>query len=85
MYQRVDIDEITLNDIAAKTGGLYFRAKDIDKLQQIYNTIDKMEKTEVNVKTFAEYRDLYSYFLPPALAMLILWMILANTRYLRVP
>lgn len=85
VYQRVDIDEDTLKDIAIKTKGLYFRAENMEGLQKIYDTISKLEKTEVKVKTFAEYSELYTYFLIPVFVILALWIILSNTRFLRVP
>ncbi|OQY59093.1 MAG: magnesium chelatase [Desulfobacteraceae bacterium 4572_88] len=85
VYQQVDIDEDTLKAIADKTGGLYFRAENIEGLQEIYDTIGKLEKTEVKVKTFAEYSELYSYFLIPAFILLGLWVLLSNTRFLRIP
>ena len=85
VYQRVDIDEDTLKEIAQKTKGLYFRADDTDKLKEIYDTIDHLEKTEVEVKTHAEYRELYSYLLLVAFSMIMLWGVLANTRFLRIP
>jgi Ca-activated chloride channel family protein len=47
--------------------------------------IDRMEKTTVKVKTFAEYRELYRYCLIPAFVLLLVWIVLTHTRYLRVP
>jgi Ca-activated chloride channel family protein len=85
VYQRVDIDEAALKQIAEKTDGLYFRAEDTESLRKIYATIDQMEKTEVEVKTYDQYNDLYSYALLPALALLMLWTLLVNTRFLEVP
>ncbi len=85
IYQQVDIDEDTLKDIADKTGGMYFRAENLEGLQKIYDTIDKLEKTEVKVKTFSEYNEFYSYFLIPAFVLLGLWIILTNTRFLKIP
>jgi Ca-activated chloride channel family protein len=85
VYQRVDLDESTLKQIAERTGGLYFHAEDTDGLHKIYNTIDEMEKTEVKVKTFAQYDELYLYLLLPALAFLGIWIVLINTRFLKVP
>jgi Ca-activated chloride channel homolog len=85
VYQRVDIDEATLKAVARQTGGKYFRAQDLEGLQEIYATIDKLEKTEVKMKTFADYNELYIYLLLPAFGLLALWMILVNTRYLRIP
>ena len=85
VYQRVNIDEDTLNAIAEKTGGLYFRAEDLSGLQQIYDTIDKLEKTEVKVDIFADYSEIYPWLLFPAILLLPLYVILRNTRYLVVP
>ncbi|GBC60096.1 aerotolerance regulator BatA [Desulfonema ishimotonii] len=85
VYQKVDIDETTLKGIAQKTGGLYFRAEDTGGLAEIYDTIDRLEKTEVKVRRFAEYNEMYPYLLLPAFVLLILWMVLSNTRFLRVP
>ncbi len=85
VYQQVDIDEDALKDIAAKTGGLYFKAENTEGLQQIYDTINSLEKTEVKTRTFAEYNELYRYLLIPAFALLGAWIILTNTRFMRVP
>lgn len=85
VYQRVDIDEDTLKDIARKTGGLYFRAENTKGLNRIYDTIDRLEKTDVKVKTFNNYKELYPFFLIPALVLLGGWIFLSNTRFLSVP
>ena len=85
VYQHVDIDEDTLKDIARKTGGLYFRAEDTKGLSRIYNTIGRLEKTDVKVRTYDNYKELYPYFLIPALILLGVWIILSNTRFLKVP
>ncbi len=83
--RKVTIDEKTLKSIAEMTGGLYFRAEDTEGLREIYNTIDRLEKTEVAVKQYARYNDLYPCFLLPGLLLLALWCLLVNTRYLEVP
>jgi Ca-activated chloride channel family protein len=85
IYQQVDIDEKTLKDIAEKTSGQFFRAEDVESLQEIYETIDQLEKTAVKVQIFSNYRDLYAYFLGPGFLLLVLWIILINTRFLRIP
>jgi Ca-activated chloride channel family protein len=85
VYQRVDIDEEALKAIAETTAGLYFRAEDTQGLRKIYATIDAMEQTEQAMKTYAQYNDLYRYALLPALALLALWAVLVNTRFLEVP
>jgi Ca-activated chloride channel family protein len=81
----VDIDEITLKAVAEQTGGAYFRAQDLESLKEIYATIDKLEKTTARMKTFADYNDLYIHLLLPAFGLLALWIVLENTRYLRIP
>lgn len=85
VYQQVTIDEKTLKSIAEKTGGMYFRAENLEGLNSIYSTIDSLEKTEVKVKTYADYREYYMYFLIPAFLSLALSVVLQNTRYLRIP
>ncbi len=85
IYRETEMDEEILRQIADKTGGLYFRAEDTEGLEKIYETIDHLEKTEVKVQHFAEYREFYPWFLIPAFVLLIFQMILANTRFLKVP
>jgi Ca-activated chloride channel family protein len=85
VYQQVDIDETTLKAVAEQTGGAYFRAQDLESLKEIYATIDKLEKTTARMKTFADYNDLYIHLLLPAFGLLALWIVLENTRYLRIP
>lgn len=85
VHQRVDMDEKSLKAIADQTGGLYFKAEDTHGLSRIYDTIDQLETTPVKVKTFAQYNDLYRFFVIPALGLLAGAVILGNTRWLRVP
>lgn len=85
VYQNVDLDEETLVQIADATGGAYFRAQDTAALEKIYATIDALEKSEAKVARFAEHNELYRYLLVPALALLALWIVLKNTRYLDIP
>jgi Ca-activated chloride channel family protein len=54
----VNIDEETLQQVAALTGGKYFRATDTDSLQMIYTEIDQLEKTKVELQQFVDYREL---------------------------
>jgi Ca-activated chloride channel family protein len=85
IYQDVDMDENTLKNVASKTGGQYFQAKDTEKLAEIYHTIDQLEKTETEEKIHAQYRDLYVYPLLAALILVFARVVLANTRFLRIP
>jgi Ca-activated chloride channel family protein len=69
---KVDIDEKMLTKIANITGGEYFRATDTQSLKQIYNRIDKMEKTKIDEKIFTDYKDLYPRYLFPGILCFIL-------------
>jgi Ca-activated chloride channel family protein len=83
--RQVDLDEGTLREIADIGGGKYFRATDTEALAEIYDIIDRAEKTEIKVKEFFHFRELYSYFLIPALIMLGLEIILKSTILRTVP
>lgn len=87
VYQRIPvrIDEPTLQEIAATTGGQYRRALDADQLEQIYKEISGMEKSRIEVKQYTEYTELFQLLLLPAIAVLLLEIILANTRYRKLP
>jgi len=85
MYQDVDLDEETLKEIAKKTGGTYFRATNTEALKDIYRRIDEMEKTEVKIKEYMEYDELFIRFLIPGLCLLLLEVLLANTRLRKIP
>jgi len=85
VYVEADLDEDTLRDIARLTGGQYFRATDTEALREIYQQIDAMEKTEVQVKEYTEYNELFLWFLLPALFLLLLEIVLANTRFMKIP
>lgn len=68
----VEIDEAVLKDIAAKTGGKYFRATDNEKLVQVYSEIDKMEKSKIDVKQLIRKEEKY---LAPAVVLTILFLL----------
>ncbi|MFH5833616.1 VWA domain-containing protein [Halalkalibaculum sp. DA3122] len=72
---KVDIDEEMLTEIANMTEGEYFRATNTERLQDIYDRIDELEKTEVEELIYTDYQDLYLRFLIPALALLILGLL----------
>ena len=85
VYQQVDMDEAALQNIADKTGGLYFKAESTEALKRIYETIDTMEKTEAKSNEYAVYNDLYPWLVSVALLLLIMRIVLENTIYLEVP
>jgi len=72
IYQEVDLDEKTLRKIADSSNGKYFRAADTDELSEIYDIIDREEQTEVKIKEFFHFKELYAYFLIPAMIILLL-------------
>lgn len=69
-YRQSDLDEEQLRLIAAQTGGMYFRAKTIEELDQIYKQIDYLEKSSFDAKVTRKYKDLYAY--PAWLAVVLL-------------
>ena len=58
----VEIDEKTLTEIAGTTNGNYYRATSNDKLKEVYQEIDKLEKTKLNVKEFSKREEIYEQF-----------------------
>jgi Ca-activated chloride channel family protein len=73
---QVQIDEDLLKQIAAETGGQYFRADDNTKLVEIYNEIGQMEKTRTTVDSFPVYKDLFPRYALWALVCLLLEVLL---------
>jgi len=76
---KVEIDEELLKAIADDTGGLYFRATDTKKLKDIYNEINKLEKTEVEEFKYYNYQEKYRILILIALGLLFAEWILKNT------
>jgi Ca-activated chloride channel family protein len=74
-----------LGKIADLSGGHFFRATNQRELQNIYNQIDRLEKTRVEQRRFATYELLFVWPLLAALVLLALELLLVNTRYRRVP
>ena len=58
----VEIDEKTLTQIAGTTDGNYFRATSNSKLKEVYEEIDKLEKTKLNVKEYSKREEDYRWF-----------------------
>ena len=85
VYQNVDLDEETLKKIANITGGKYFRATNTKALEEIYKEIDKLEKTEVDLKRFMEYEERFAGFVNLALILILLEIFLLNTRFQKIP
>ena len=75
----VDIDEASLQEVAATTGGRYFRATDRESLGRIYEEIDTLETTEIEVQNFTNYGELFHYPLAAGLLLLLLEVGLGQT------
>jgi Ca-activated chloride channel family protein len=82
---QVDIDEETLKAIADKTGGRYYRADNAQTLRKIYDEIDKLEKTEVEVKKYVNVKELLHWLVLPGMGFLLLEIILGNTVWRKLP
>lgn len=81
----VDIDEETLRQIAQKTGGKYYRGDSSETLRAIYQEIDRLEKTEVSVKKYQRYRDVFDRVALPGLVILLLEIILGHSVWRKLP
>jgi Ca-activated chloride channel homolog len=82
---QVEIGEDLLKQIAAMTGGQYFRATDEKKLATIYRQIDKMEKTKIDVNAFKHHKEEYFWFAFAAAVALLLEILLRNTILKSIP
>ena len=74
-----------LGKIADLSGAEFYRATNRRELQSIYDEIDRLEKSEVKLKRQVTYQPLYQWPLLTALGLLVVELILANTRYRRIP
>jgi Ca-activated chloride channel homolog len=86
-YQMIpaDIDEKMLRDIAGLTGGKYFRATDNRKLKSIYDEIDQMEKTRIEVRSYRRYSELYYSLIFASFFLLLIDVGMANTFLRKIP
>jgi len=86
-YQQIEsaFDERPLKEIAAMTGGQYFRATNNEKLRSIYAEIDKMEKTKINVREYSKKFEDYFLFALAALLLLIAEVLLRNVYLRKIP
>lgn len=80
----VEIDEQVLREIASTAGGEYFRATSNSKLKEVYEEIDKLEKTKLNVREFSTKEEEYQPFALVALIAVILELALRATILRRI-
>ncbi|MEM7031009.1 MAG: VWA domain-containing protein [Chloroflexota bacterium] len=74
-----------LESIADETGGLYFQADDTAGLQEIYDEIDRLEKSNVEVRVYTRYQELAFWFLLPAIVFFAIELLLRQTVLRKIP
>jgi Ca-activated chloride channel family protein len=82
---RVDIDEASLREVAEKTGGRYFRATDRESLQTVYEEIDALETTEMEVEHYTRYGERFPLVLAAGFLLLVTEIGLAQTALRKLP
>ena len=82
---RVDVDTKTLSEIAATADGHFYRATSTSELKKIYQDIDKLEKTKMEVKKFSKHYEAYQTFAIAAMICLLLEILLRITWFRRIP
>jgi Ca-activated chloride channel family protein len=82
---RVDVDEPAMKQVAALTGGKFYRATDTKSLGDVYADIDQLEKTTRTVTTFTRHDEEYAWFAMPGLLLVLAELGLSATRFRRVP
>lgn len=82
---KVSIDEKLLKEIATETGGKYFRAKDNEGLTGIYDEINGLEKSKVEISSRTRYTEKFFPFVIAALALMFLEMLLKFTVFRKFP
>lgn len=81
----VEIDEQGLQNIANLTGGKYFRATDNEKLKQIYEEIDTLEKNKIEVKHFSKREEHYFIFALIGMLLLVIEAVMRYTLLRKIP
>ncbi|OIO40186.1 MAG: aerotolerance regulator BatA [Candidatus Omnitrophica bacterium CG1_02_49_10] len=82
---KIEIDDEALTKISEITGGRYFRAEDTESLKEIFAEIDKLEKTKLEAKHYAQYNELFANFVLCGFIFFVLELILSNTALRRLP
>jgi Ca-activated chloride channel family protein len=81
----VQIDELTLQKIADKTGGRYFRATDAESLESTYEEIDRLERTKVTEYRYLQYHEHYGWFVMAAMSLAGVAAVLSGTVFRQIP
>ena len=81
---QVEVDEKTLTNISEITGAKFFRATDNESLKEIFKEIDKMERTEIEILEYNNYKEIYYYFSIPALLLSLLYLIISRGYFRKI-
>jgi Ca-activated chloride channel family protein len=84
-YQESILDEETLQQVADITGGRYYRAEDTAGLKAIYDEINSLEKSQVEIQVYNQYYELFGWLLIPALIIFVMELALRSTVFRKVP
>lgn len=85
VMQESALDEATLQAIADTTGGRYYRAADTAQLAQIYDEINSLEQSNIEIESYTRYRELAPWLLLPALLLLIGELVFRKTIFRKLP
>lgn len=83
--RRLEVDEKLLSEIAETTNAAYYLASDTETLVKVYDTIDKLEKSRIEVETFANFEERYTPLVALALIFLLAEALVGLTRFRRIP
>lgn len=81
----IDLDEKLLKQMASLTGAKYFRATDTEELREIYEEINRLEKTKVEIDAYTDYQELYIPFVLMTMLLILLETVLRHTRLRTIP
>lgn len=83
--KKLEYNEALLKRLATKTGGQYFHATSKENLQGIYDSIDKLEKSKVEIKTYNRFTDKYRLILMIGVALIVIELVLRLTVFKKFP
>ena len=83
--QRQEVDETTLKKIAKTTGAQFYRARDLETLEEVYAEIDQLEKTEIEVESYTRYEETAGAWILAAIIFLALEQLMSLSKLGRLP
>ncbi len=83
--QRQEVDEDTLQKVADASGGKFYRARDLETLKAVYEEIDQLEKTEIEVEQFSRFEEISKGWISAGILFLVLEQLLSLSRIGRLP